>query len=189
MKSRFVLVSLILLSLFGSSGFADEAPPARKPPIRPPQPAELVTVPFVIQTDETIQVPELRVPKSQAGSFQSVGTTGTGSGSGISSTQTIVGGLFLSCAIIAGGLWLVRSRMPKAVKAGAALAFLIAGTGSAVAVFANKAAPPPYWRAGTLPRALQNDKELSGNVKIVLVDSKDDTIRLVLPVVKTNRSE
>ncbi len=188
MKSRYPLLVLSFLVLFVSGCLADVPPQNRKPPIRPPQPAEPVTVPFVIQTDETIRVPELRVPKNQAVSFQNLGLIENGSSSGISATQTIVGGLFLSCAIIAGGLWLVRSRMPKAVKAGAALVFLIAGAGSAV-VFANKAAPSPYWRAGTLPRALQNDKELSGNVKIVLVDSKDDTIRLVLPVVKTNRSE
>ena len=173
---------LLLLAAFGMLLTpvvrADEAP-RKKPPVRPPMPAERETIAFVIVGDPNIRTPELRVPKKMAGNFAGTLTGGGEIASGPSRTQTIVGGIFLSLAVIGGGLWLVKSKMPQAVKIGGATT-MIAIFGLTVATWANKA-PPWYREQGTLPRALLNEAELHGRVAVVMVDSDDDTIRLVIP--------
>lgn len=178
MKFRFLLL-LALCGLFLTPiALADEAP-QKKPPIRPPMPAERETHGFVIQGDPNIRTPELRVPKKMAGSFAGTMVNGGEIASGPSRTQTIVGGAFLSLAVIAGGLWLVRSKMPRAVKLGSGAA-MVAIFGLTVATWANKA-PPWVREQGTLPRALVNETELYGRVRIVIVDNDEDTIRLIIP--------
>ncbi len=180
MRFRFLLILAVFGMFLTPMVHADEAPPRKKPPARPPMPAERETTAFVIVGDPNIRTPELRVPKKMAGKFAGTLTGGGGEiASGPSRTQTIVGGAFLSLAIIAGGLWLVRTRLPRAVKLGAGTA-MVAVFGLTVATWANKA-PPWYRDQGTLPRALLNEAELHGRVVVVMVDSDDETIRLVIP--------
>jgi hypothetical protein len=178
MRFRFLLLAMFGLFLTPLVQ-ADVPSPNKKPPVRPPMPAERETIAFVIVGDPNIRTPELRVPKKMAGNFAGTLVNGGEIASGPSKTQTIVGGAFLSLAVIAGGLWLVRSRMPRAVKLGTGAA-LVAVFGLTVATWANKA-PPWYRDQGTLPRALLNEAELHGRVAVVMVDSDDDTIRLVIP--------
>lgn len=174
---------LLMLAVFGMFLTplvrADEAPPRKKPPVRPPMPAERETIAFIIVGDPNIRTPELRVPKKMSRNFAGTMVGGGEVASGPSRTQTIFGGAFLSLAVIAGGLWLVRSKMPRPLKAGVG-AVMVTVFGLTAATWANKA-PPWYRDQGTLPRALLNEVELHGRVAVVMVDSDDDTIRLVIP--------
>lgn len=179
MRFRILLVLAVFGMFLTPMVRANEAPPTKKPPVRPPMPAERETIAFVIVGDPNIRTPELRVPKKMAGNFAGTMVNGGEIASGPSKTQTIVGGAFLSLAVIAGGLWLVRSKMPRAVKLGSGAA-MVAIFGLTVATWANKA-PPWVREQGSLPRALVNEAELHGRVRVVMVDSDDDTIRLVIP--------
>lgn len=196
MKARSIVALFFLFSLFVSVAVADIARPdgskGRRTP-KPPPSGELT--PFKIIADEKLNVPELRVPRALSASFQTEGvpaTAGTVSTSGgPSPIQLMVGGALLSCAMVAGGLWLARNRgMRQAKAAPLVLAVGLVGVAGSVA-WANLAPYPIYYNAGTLPYAMrytrtnrQGEKvafsELSGKVKIVIVDEGTDIV-LVVP--------
>lgn len=195
MKARSIVALLFLFSLFVSVAVADIARPdgskGRRTP-KPPPSGELT--PFKIIADEKLHTPELRVPRALAGSFPGAGvpaTAGTiSTGSGPSPIQLMVGGVLLSCAMVAGGLWLARNRgMLPAKAAPLALAVVLVGVAGSVA-WANLAPYPLYFNAGTLPYAVRYTRtnslgekiaysELSGKVKIVIVDEGTDIVLAV----------
>lgn len=197
MKVRSIVALLFLFSLFVSVAVADIARPDGSKGHRTPKPpsssGELTQ--FKIMADEKLHVPELRVPRALAGSFQAEGvpaSSGTiSTGGGPSPIQLMVGGVLLSCAMVAGGLWLARNRGMRPAKAmPVVLAVGLVGV-AGTAALANLAPYPLYYDAGTLPLALRNPKtngqgektnftELAGKVKIVIVDEGSE-ILLVVP--------
>jgi hypothetical protein len=99
---------------------------------------------------------------------------------GIASTQTIVGGLFLSLALVFGGVWLARSGGTVSKPALGIVVFAVVGM-AATLVIGN--VPPP--RRVPLSEAVNEKLEglvASGKVKIMLVDYQtQEDIMLVLP--------
>jgi hypothetical protein len=183
MTSRLFLIFLFLMFVGGSVALADIAQPNQPRHPRTPKPAQSDTVKFTIKSDESLTTPELRVPRSLAGNFDAAGLVVPGQSSaaaGPSATQTMVGGLFLSLAVMFGGLWLVRqrglatSKPVSAALAVGALGFLTVGA------LANLAPYPRYLEAGTLPKAVRDGKALSGKAKIVIVEDGDGIV-LVVP--------
>lgn len=194
MKVRSVIALLFLFSLFVSVAVADIANPdgSRRGRTRKPS-AELTS--FKIISDEKLYVPELRVPRKMAAAFQvegepvSAGTISTGGGP--SPIQLMVGGVLLSCAMVAGGLWLARNRGMRPAKAmPVVLAVGLVGVAGSAAL-ANLAPYPMYYDAGTLPYALRSPKtnpqgenapfkELAGKVKVVVVNEGTEIV-LVVP--------
>ncbi len=201
MKVRSVIALLFLFSLFVSVAVADIANPdgSRRGRTRKPAPSGELTS-FRIISDENLMVPELRVPRKMAAAFQAEGepvSAGTISGGGgPSPIQLMVGGVLLSCAMVAGGLWLARNRGMRPAKAmPVVLAVGLVGVAGSAAL-ANLAPYPQYFDAGTLPYALRYSKtnsqgenisfkELSGKVKVVVVNEGTEIV-LVVPTKTSN---
>jgi hypothetical protein len=202
MKVRSVVALLFLFSLFVSVAVADIANPdgSRRGRTRKPSAPSAELTPFRIISDENLSVPELRVPRKMAAAFQAEGeplAAGTiSTGGGPSPIQLMVGGVLLSCAMVAGGLWLARNRGMRPAKAmPAVLAVGLVGVAGS-AVLANIAPFPKYYEAGTLPYALRPPKnnsqgenapfkELVGKVKVVVVNEGTEIV-LVVPTKTAN---
>ena len=179
MKRIFGLISLTLL--LAIAGFADVRIPDRLMPTPAPTPS---ATPRIIEKDAEMEIvishevtePTLIVNKDLFRKYTSENVSG-----GIGSTQTIVGGLFLSLAIVFGGVWLARGkvRMPKtAIGASAAVFLCLAGT----IAYANIPPPRPlnkklFTDEGSFPRSVYS----KGDVKVRLSDEDDPEIRLLIP--------
>jgi hypothetical protein len=102
------------------------------------------------------------------------------------SAGTVVGGVFISLAVVLTGLLLVRSRRGLRVgRAAAAVALCVCAAGAAaVAAYAN-VAPPPGLRPqdpGTLVKAVAG-VPLAGSIRVEVVDEGYE-IKLLVPAVK-----
>ena len=189
------ILSLSLLIMLASiAGFADVPRPpvaniiADPTPRNTPKPKQVSTT-MSIRMDSKTKVATLSIPKEQLrqltaqleqmDSDDTAATTGS-----FSRTQTIVSGMFLSLAMVFGGIWFVRNGK-SATKAGKTLVIfaVIAGVGSAATlVFAN-AGPPPALRSIT--SSLFDKKAFiymsSANGKINLEVSDQSSVELRVP--------
>lgn len=186
---RFVSLTALML-LFSIAGFADIARPGNQS-TRVPKPKTSIDATMMIQLKSDAKEARLVIPKSQLKQLRAEldqldgdSNTAAATASGITRTQTIVSGFFLSLAMVFGGMWFVRSgkNATKAVKTLAILT-IVAGIGSAATfVFAN-AGPPPEARSITgkmFSPVVHMYKFGSGRVK--LETSEDgDTIQLIVP--------
>jgi hypothetical protein len=155
MKRILCLVILLLVATVAM--FADIARPGKqtKPVAKPGLKVySNSTSDLTIRFDSNIERPTLRIPKTQLGYLRAQNENGesdenntaavTAPG-GFSRTQTFVSGVFLSLAIVFGGMWFVRSGK-AASKEGKALIALavLTGIGSAATfVYADIAPPQP----------------------------------------------
>jgi hypothetical protein len=186
------LAALALLLAAASPAFADIALPKRpgadNSGIRRDLPAARMTIERV----EGLREARLQIPRSR---LQEMGLAagveaGGAQAATFKSAGTIVGGIFISLAVVLSGLLLARSRRGLRVgRAAAALVLCACAAGAAaVAAYAN-AAPPPGLRPqdpGTLVKAVTG-APLAGSIRVEVVDEGYE-IKLLIPAkARTNR--
>jgi len=135
------------------------------------------------------QIQQLRAQLEELDN-SSENTAAVVSSGGITRTQTIVSGLFLSMAIVFGGIWFVRSgkNASKTVKI-AAIAVLLLGTGSVATLVLANAGPPPEARSITGKMFAQGVHIYgfgSGQIKLEAAKGDQDYIDLIVPDPKTS---
>jgi hypothetical protein len=140
---------------------------------------------MVIERVEGLREARLQIPRSR---LQEMGLAagidaGGGQSASLKSAGTIIGGVFISLAVVLTGLLLVRSR--RGLRVGRAATVLVlcacAAGAAAVAAYAN-AAPPPGLRPqdpGTLVKAVTG-APLSGAIRVEVVDEGYE-IKLLIP--------
>ena len=184
------LAALALLLAAASPAFADIALPKRPGAdnngIRRDLPAARMTIERV----EGLREARLQIPRSR---LQEMGLAagveaGGAQAATFKSAGTIVGGIFISLAVVLSGLLLARSRRGLRVgRAAAALVLCACAAGAAaVAAYAN-AAPPPGLRPqdpGTLVKAVTG-APLAGSIRVEVVDEGYE-IKLLIPAKARN---
>ena len=178
----------ILLSLAATAAFADVKPPLPKPsasaaPVSPEQVGVSISV-SRWEKEGTLVLTKAAIEKINAAAKAKGGdiTTVTGETASGVSTQTIVGGLFLSLAFVFGGVWLARSKGPVSKPALGMVLLAVVGMGVTL-VTGN--VPPPKRVAldsGIIDADKLKGSVAAGKMKLLIVDyqSKDD-VMLVLP--------
>lgn len=186
MKRIFSLCAL--LAMFAAAAFADIRLPDTPKPTPSPKDQKAVEANMRIRLDKNAADARLVIPKSQLKQLRAALDEADGSSNtalNITKTQTIVSGLFLSLAVIFGGVWFSRKRqtggkMSRTVAAGAVL-FLIGS--AATFVYAN-IGPPTQLR--TISGELFNRETFRGwntaygKVRIEISDG-DGMIELIVP--------
>src|SRR5262245_16167185 len=109
-----ILVLLSLIRLFSFAVLADETIPPTPKPKKTAEPVSAVDTTLHVQFSNREKNARLIIPKSQLKQLRAQldeldDADPTVAVSGFSRTQTIVSGLFLSLAIIFGGVWFARS--------------------------------------------------------------------------------
>src|SRR4051812_32698455 len=99
--------SLIAVGILACTAGAARADIPPFHPERQPQPSE-PSVQVEITPTKPGEEPNIELPKTPVGKKRS--DSGTGSGPEAGPIQTVVAGVFLSLALMGGGLWLVRRR-------------------------------------------------------------------------------
>ena len=187
------LITLSVMLLVGSTAaFADIAPAPGKSPNRVKKPEPGISTTLSIKLDRNAKEATLIIPKSQVKQLRAElemldtedNTAAVSSAGSFSRTQTIVSGLFLSLAVVFGGMWFVRSGKSGTATKALVLLAVIGGIGSATTlVFAN-VGPPPEARAIT--SKLFDQKVFfpygfaSGKIKVE-TSSNGNTIELIVP--------
>jgi len=171
-----ILVLTTLMLLLAITGFADVRIPDKLKPTPTPTPRIVEKeAEMSIEISSEVTEPTLIINKDLFRKY-----TAENAGLGIGSTQTIVGGLFLSLAFIFGGIWLSRGKvkMPKAA-IGISVT-LVLGFGGII-TYAN--IPPPLPLNKNLFKNLQVTlfSKAQGTVKVRLSDEDDPEIRLMIP--------
>lgn len=192
-------ITLMIVVLFVASlaAYADIAPPKQE---KTPKPKPGVNTTLFIKLDRNATEAVLRIPKSQVkqlraeleqidDSEDNTASVETPGESSISRTQTIVSGMFLSLALVFGGIWFVRSGKISSTK-GKVLVALTVVTAAASFVYAN-IGPPPEARSITsslFTRGVHMYKQASGKIKVETMTNRD-VIELIVPDPKTDTSE
>ena len=188
---RTIFLSIVVLT-FAAATFADIArpEPAKTPKVKP---SKSIVTGMSIRLDSEAKEARLIIPKSQikqlraeldqmdddADNTAMATTPGT-----FSRTQTIVSGMFLSLALVFGGMWFVRSGK-AATKAGKSLVILavVAGIGSAATFVYANAGPPSEARSITgrmFTPAVHMYGRGWGEVRLETTSTKEQ-IELVVP--------
>lgn len=180
--------ALALLLAAASPAFADIALPKRPGVDRNEIRRDLPTARMVIERVEGLREARLQIPRSR---LQEMGLAagidaGGAQPASFQSLGTVVGGIFISLAVVLTGWLLVRSRRsPRVGRAAAAVVLcVVAASAAAVISYAN-AAPPPGLRPqdpGTLVKAVTG-APLSGSIRVEVVDEGYE-IKLLVPVGK-----
>lgn len=189
MKRILCLATLVLLSSIAAQ--ADIARPDSSPN-RVKKPKSVETT-MSIRLDRNATEATLRIPKSQIKQLRAEleqidndddSAADVASGSSISRTQTIVSGMFLSLALVFGGMWFVRSGKAAARPGKALVIFaVIAGVGSAVTFVYANAGPPAEARSITgkmFSQAVHTYKYGSGKIRIETKD-ENNGVELIVP--------
>ena len=192
---KIALIFVLALCLTNLARADIRLPDTPKPtPTAKPKPAaKEVRVPFNLRVQYNYTEPVLQIPRQSIKSLRAQldaldggetnGATIAGT-SAWSSTQTLMSGLFLSLAMIFGGVWFVRGKNFGKIQktAASALVCLFVGAG-AFAVFANVAPPPITVLDGNLFSGQMRGsyRGAVGTVKIELADKDDDRITLIIP--------
>jgi hypothetical protein len=194
MKKLIVIAALGLLS--SVAAFADIAKP-EKPKAEKPKTSYETTLDIRLREDA--KEAKLIIPRSQIKQLRAqlealdngLENTAALTSSGFSGTQTVMSGLFLSLAIVLGGVWFMRSgkASPTANK-GVIAAALLSCIASATLVFAN-AGPPPEARTITgkmFSQAMHIYGFGWGKIKVETTDDDNDRITLIVPNPKASTS-
>ena len=143
---------------------------------------------LTVEESENAGEVRLVIPRSLLNQFLAENTGDASLAASLSGTtappaQTLIAGLFMSLAVVAGGFWLLRSRRKLAIRP---IAPLIAVSAlfafAAVAAFGN-AAPPNVFRfanPGNLGRLTASGLPLSGMVRVEIVPNGNE-IKLIVP--------
>lgn len=191
------LILFLALGLLSSVfAFADIAKP-EKPKDEKAKASYETTLDIRLRADA--KEAKLIIPKSQIKQLRAQldaldnGSENTAAviGSGFSGTQTIMSGLFLSLAIVFGGVWFMRSGKANTnANKGVIAAVLLSFIASATFVFAN-AGPPPEARSITgkmFSQAMHLYGFGWGKIKVETTDDDNDRITLIVPDPKTSSS-
>jgi hypothetical protein len=179
------LAALALLLAAAAPAFADIALP--KKPAADKNSEVRRDLPFARMTIERVEglrEARLQIPRARLQELNAAAGVGGGAPSaGIESAGTIVGGVFISLAVVLTGLLLVRSRRGVRVgRAAAAVVLCVCAAGAAaVAAYAN-AGPPPRLRPqdpGTLVKAVTGGS-LAGSIRVEVVEEGTE-IKLLVP--------
>jgi hypothetical protein len=173
------ITGIFLVLLVSTAGaFADIRPPVRQTtpaPAASPAPNEVGVSLSVsrFETEGTIVVTKSFIEKINAAA-KAKGQTAMieveGDGASVASTQTIVGGIFLSLAFVLGGVWLARSKGQVSKPALGVMLLAVTGLGTTL-VIGN--VPPPKrikLDSGIINGAKMNDSVAVGKMKLLLVD-------------------
>jgi hypothetical protein len=185
-RSFFLCVLLLAFSLTAVANIA---------PVNTPKKVtkRSIDTQMMIHLDHDAKEARLVIPKSQVqqlraqldqldGGQDTAAAVSTG---GISKAQTIVSGMFLSLALVFGGMWFVRSggSATKSGKALVILAILACAGSTATFVFAN-AGPPPEARSITgkmFTQAVHLYGFGSGHIKLEVANEDRQYIDLIVP--------
>lgn len=190
-----LLCLLMLVSLFSVAAFADIRLPDEAKPTPKSKPTKSYDSKMTIRLDQNATEATLVIPKSRIKQLRAelellddesdtVAVLSDSNG-GVSRTQTIVGGMFLSLAFVFGGVWFTRSRKSggKINKTIAAGMFVFLVGSAATIAFAN-IGPPMMLR--TISSKLFDKKvfgrwkRADGNIKIQ-VSAENDGVELIIP--------
>ena len=183
--------SLIVLTIFATVALADLAIPKKSP-----KPKASYDTTLRISLKEDAKEATLIIPKNQVQQLRAAldeieggNTVAAASTVGFTRTQTIVSGLFLSLAIVLGGIWFSRSskRSPRSSTALIIIA-MMAGLSSATAFVYGNAGPPTEARSITgkmFAQPIHWYKQGWGKIKVETSDSDRDEIVLIVPDPKT----
>jgi len=165
--------SIVFIALLSFSAFADiRLPDTPKPTATPKQQKEIDSN-LIIRLDRSATEATLIIPKSQVSQLRAqLDELDSEPILTFSRTQTIVSGLFLSLAIVFGGVWFSKRGKPnKTLVAGAVLFLIGAGT---TFVFAN-VGPPAQLRSitGKLfnKETFGGWKQATGKIKLKVADT------------------
>jgi hypothetical protein len=189
---HFAVFALLLIA--AAPVFADIALPNNKRP-RPDNEvrSDLPFSRMTIERVEGLREARLQIPRAQLERMNAAaGIEGGGAQSAsLKSVGTVVGGIFISLAVVLTGLLLVRSRRRVAFgRATAALVICACAAGvAAVAAYAN--APAPHYRQqdpGTLVKAVAG-VPLAGSIRIEVVEEGSEIKLLVPAKARTGRGD
>lgn len=189
------LISLAAILIVGSTvAFADIAPAPGKSPNRVKKPEPGIPATLSIKLDRDAKEAKLVIPKAQIKQLRAElemldtddNTAAISSPGTFSRTQTIVSGMFLSLAVVFGGMLFMRSGKPGAGTKALIALVVIGGIGSAATlVFANVGPPP---EARSITSRLFDQKTFSpyrfASGKIVIETSSNtngNVIELIVP--------
>ena len=186
MKQIICLTTLLLLA--SNVAFADIARPDKSPK----QAKSLITY-MSFRLDRDAKDARLIIPKSQIQQLRAAlddaenatDSTAAVAGNGVPRTQTIMSGMFLSLAIIFGGIWFARSGKASTMPGKTLIVLaVITGIGSvATMVYAN-AGPPPEARSITsklFDQKVMSPYRFAGGQIRVETTTEGDTITLIVP--------
>jgi hypothetical protein len=106
----------------------------------------------------------------------------------LSSTRTIVAGLFLFLSVSFAGVWLARSGPRRSHKAIAVVLLGVAVLSAAAIITRANAGPPGYVRWAGLPKALSEGRSTSGGLDIEIIP-EGYGMKLLVPIRKTEKSK
>jgi len=189
MKRTFCILAATFL--FSATAFADIAKPTKSPSSK--EKAAIDTL-LDIRLDSDAKEARLIIPRSQLQQLRaeleslddgSDHTAAVSGSTGMSRTQTIMSGLFLSLAFVVGGVWFLRSgRAATKTGKGAVVALVISFVATAATfVFAN-AGPPSEARSITgkmFTPAVHMYGFGSGKIKLEVGDDDRNVVRLIVP--------
>lgn len=187
MKRLVCLTALLLL--VSAAAFADIARPE---PSKSPKPGKQINSMMYIRLDRNAKEARLIIPKSQVKKLraeleqlddESDNTAAVTSSGIFTRTRTIVSGMFLSLALVFGGVWFVRSGK-AATRSGKALvvAFVAIGAVSAATLVYANAGPPPEARSITGKMFSQYVHTYGfGSGKIKLETGDTEQVELIVP--------
>ncbi|HVE55269.1 MAG TPA: hypothetical protein VNB22_00470 [Pyrinomonadaceae bacterium] len=193
MKRIFSLC--LLVTMFSIAAFADVRLPDTPKPTPAPKEKKAIDTYLSIRISQDAKEARLLIPKDQIKQLRAQldeldGSSNNAALISFSRTQTIVGGLFLSLAMVFGGVWLTRSRKSglKPNKTAVASVVIFLGGAFAAIAYAN-VGPPPEARSITgriFTPAVHQYKQASGNIKL---ETTDDTygVQLIVPDVKDDK--
>ena len=188
MKHLMALAALIVLS---TAAFADIA---RPDPVKTPKakPAAGYLTTMNVRVDRESKEARLIIPKSQVKALRAEldaidaedNTAAVTAPGGISRTQTAMTGIFLSLALVFGGMWIVRSGKASSKNAKALIVGLtVAGIASAATLAYANIGPPPTVRGITgkmFSESMRRYGVGSGQVRVE-TSTKEDRLTLIVP--------
>jgi len=195
-----IALLLTVLAAAAVAALADIAPPKQE---KTPKPKPGVSTTMFIKLDRNATEPVLRIPKSQIKQLRAeleqmddsedntAAVQATSDSTLFSRTQTVVSGMFLSLALVLGGIWFVRSGKTSQAK-GKALMALTVATAAASVVYAN-IGPPPEARSITsalFTQGVHRYKQASGKIKLeTMTEPNRDVVELIVPDPRTDNTE
>ena len=187
MKRTILALAMLLLA---STAYADIPRPDASPAGKK---VKAIDTHFVIQLDKNAKEARLLIPRSQLKELRaqldaidngSDDTAAVVSTNSLTRVQTIVSGLFISLALVLGGIWFARGGKlsSKASKSAAAAMVIFAGGAFAAIVYGN-IGPPPDAREITgkmFSSAIHAYKGGGGKIKLEVSDT-DTVPKLIVP--------
>jgi len=179
-KSATYIAPVLILLLTTLTVFANKTPPPT-----PKKPLTTVNTRLSIRVDENATEAKLIIPRqiwqTMKAEIDGEESLNAANRYGVTSTQALMGGVFLSLAFVFGGVWFVRGKGVSKNKVVVGVLVLVLFGAATTISFANM--PPPQYNK-------LDDKILAsevgifganGNIKIEVVDSSSSSMTLVLP--------